>query len=90
MAALHWSSREEIPYVQGQRRSPSKMVGGANLHLGLDPIPARDAQRPWAGLVCTGTRGPHRVWDRTVFEHLLWRYRLALDCCSGWADLGMQ
>ena len=24
--------------------------------------------------VHTGTQGPHKDWDRTVFEHLLWRY----------------
>jgi len=27
-AAWHWSDFEEIPHVQGQRRSLSKMVGG--------------------------------------------------------------
>ena len=39
------SHQKNIPHIQGQRRSPSKMVGGAKLHLDSDPIPARDAQR---------------------------------------------
>ena len=40
-----WSDLKEIPHIQGQRRSPSKMVGGANSHLESNPIPTRDAQR---------------------------------------------
>ena len=40
-----WSGCKEIPYTQGQRRSPSKMVGGENSRLESNPIPARDAQR---------------------------------------------
>ena len=39
------SHQKKIPYVQGQRRSPSKMVGGVKLHLESNPIPTRDAQR---------------------------------------------
>ena len=64
----------------GQRRSPSKMVGGANSHLESNPIPAGDVQRAQTNLVRTRTQGPHRDWDRTVFEHLLWRYRSAMVC----------
>ena len=45
------SHQKKIPYVQGQRRSPSNMVGGAKLRLESKPIPARDTQRaqtkPW-------------------------------------------
>ena len=29
----HWSDCEEIPHIQGQRRSPTKMVGEAKSHL---------------------------------------------------------
>ena len=61
-----------------QRRSPRKMVGGANLHLESNPIPSRDAQRAQTNLVCTRTQGPHRDRDRTVFEHLLWGYGSAV------------
>ena len=32
-----------IPHIQGQRRSPSKMVGGVKSHLESNSIPARDA-----------------------------------------------
>ena len=46
----HWeenvgSHQKKIPYVQEQRRSPSKMVGGAKLCLESNPIPTREAQR---------------------------------------------
>ena len=56
---------EEIPHVQGQRRSPSKMAGGENSRLESNPIPVRDAQRAQTNLVCTRTQEPHRAWDRT-------------------------
>ena len=39
------SHQKKIPHVQGQRRSPSKMVGGAKSHLESNSIPARDDQR---------------------------------------------
>ena len=55
-----WSNCEEISHVQGQKRSPSKMVGGSKLHLESNPIPARDAQRAQTYLVCTRTERPHR------------------------------
>ena len=60
VAVPRWSNFEEIPHVQGQRRSPSKMVGGAKSHLELNPIAARDAQRAQTNLVHTRTQRPHR------------------------------
>ena len=51
---------EEIPYVQEQKRSPSKMVGGANSRLESNPIPSRDAQRAQTNPVHTRTQEPHR------------------------------
>ena len=39
------SHQKKIPHVQGQRRSPSKMVRGVKLHSETNPIPTRDAQR---------------------------------------------
>ena len=51
---------EEIPDAQGQKRSPSKMVGGANLNLESKPIPTRNTQRAQTNLVRTRTQGPHR------------------------------
>ena len=53
---------EEIPHIQGQRRSPSKMVGGVNSHLESNPIPTTEAQRAQTNLVHTRTQGPpHRL-----------------------------
>ena len=49
---------EEIPHIQGQRRSPSRTVGGVKSSLDSNPIPTRDAQRAQTNLVCTRTRGP--------------------------------
>ena len=37
--------RYPTSFVQGQRRSPSKIVGGVKQHLETNTIPARDAQR---------------------------------------------
>ena len=51
---------KEIPHAQGQRRSPSKMVGEANLHSESNLIPARDTHRAQTDLVCTRTQGLHR------------------------------
>ena len=68
-----------MPHVQGQRGSPSKMVGGVNSHLESNPIPTRDAKRAQTNYVHSRTQGPYRDWDRTVFEHLLWRYGSAVD-----------
>ena len=57
-AVWRWSNFEEIPHVQGQRRSPSKMVGGAKLHLESNSIPVRDAQRAQTTLCTPGPRDP--------------------------------
>ena len=40
-----WIPPKKIPHVQGQRRSPNKMVGGAKLCLESHLIPTRDAWR---------------------------------------------
>ena len=82
-AALVWSDFEEITHVPGQRRSPRKAAGGAKSCLESNPVPARDAQWAQTNLVGTRTQRPHRDWDRTVFECLLWRYGSAVDWCKG-------
>ena len=83
-ASWCWSNFEEIPHIQGQRRSPNKMVGGAKSSLESSPIPARDAQRARKYLVHTRTQRPHSDWDRPVFECLLLRrYGSAVDCHRG-------
>ena len=77
------SHQKKIPHVQGQRRSPSKMVEGAILHLESNPISTREAQRVQTNLVWTRTKRPHRDWARTMFECLLQRYRWAVGCWRG-------
>ena len=58
LGVLEWLWRDT--HIQGQRRSPSKMVGGEKSHLASNPIPAREAQRAKRNLVCTRTRRSHR------------------------------
>ena len=58
VAVQCWRDFEEISHFQEQRRSLSKMIGGAKLHLESNPIPARDAQRAQTNLVHTGPRDP--------------------------------
>ena len=41
----YWISPKKTSHVQRQRRSPSKMVGGAKSCLESNPIPARDTWR---------------------------------------------
>ena len=72
---------KKIPHIQGQRRSPSKMVEGEKLHLESNPIPTRDTWRAKTNLVCTRTQKPHKDWARTVFECLQWMYGSPVDCC---------
>ena len=76
---LRWTGYEEKPHIQSQR-NPGKMRVGANLHLEWNLIPTRDAKRAQTNLVLTRTQGPHKDWDRTVFECLLWQYGSAVDC----------
>ena len=40
-----WSGCEQIPHIQGQRRSPRKMVGEAKLCLESNSVQPRDGQR---------------------------------------------
>ena len=61
-----WIPPEKIPHIQGQRRSPNKMAGGAKSHLESNPIPARDDCKAQ-----TRTQGPQmRDWARPTFECL--------------------
>ena len=60
VATWHWSDFEEMPIDQGQRRNPSKMVGGAKSCLESNPIPARSTKRAQPILVCNRTQKSHR------------------------------
>ena len=53
-----WIPPKKIPHVQGQRRSPSKTVGGVKSHLESNPIPSRNAQRAQTNLCVPGPRDP--------------------------------
>ena len=55
-----WIPPKKITHVQGQRRSPSKMVGGAKSCLESNPIPARDTQR--AQTKPCVTKRSHKDW----------------------------
>ena len=84
----HWqenvgSHQKKIPHVQGQRRSPRKMVGGAKLCFESNPITARAARKVQTNLVCTRSQRPHRDWARSVFECLLRRSGSAVACRRG-------
>ena len=59
-ATWPWSNFEVVPHIQGQRRSPNKMVGGAKSCLESNTMPARDAHRAQTYLVSTRTQRPHR------------------------------
>ena len=61
VAVWHWSGQEEIPDIQGQRRSSSKMVGGAKSCLESNPTPTRDAQRLKLTLCTPGPRDPRET-----------------------------
>ena len=76
--------KKKIPHVQQQRRSPSKMVGGAKSHLESNPIPSRDTRRA-PTKPCTHQQTLQRLSHTClwVFECLLWRYRSAVACHRG-------
>ena len=52
------SCQKKMPHVQGQRRSPRNMVGGAKLYLESNTIPTRDPWRAQTNPVCTRTQRP--------------------------------
>ena len=60
--------QKKIPLIQGQRRSPSKFVGGVKSHLESSLIPARDTQRSQTK-PCVHQE-THRDWVRPGFECL--------------------
>ena len=75
---------KNIPHIQGQRRSPSKMVGGAKSHLESNPILTRDVQRAQT-TPCAHKETLQRISQTClwVFECLLWRYGSAVACHRG-------
>ena len=78
------SYQNKILQVQGQRRSPNKMVGGVKLHLESNPKPTRDSWRAQTKpCVHQDPETPVRL-SQTFFwvsECLLPRHRSAVACC---------
>ena len=50
------SHQKKMPHIQGQRTSPSRMVGAAKSRLESNPIPARVSRRAQTNLLCTRTQ----------------------------------
>ena len=71
------SHQKKIPHIQGQRRSPSKTVGGAKSHLESNPISARDTQKAQTK-TCShqDPETPQRLSQTCLwaFEYLLQRH----------------
>ena len=66
-----WIPPKKIPHIQGQRRSPNKMAGGAKSNLESNPIPARDDRRAQTNPCVHQDPGtPTRDWARPTFEWL--------------------
>ena len=70
----HMSKGKEKPQQNGRR---------GEIAFRIKPMPSRDSQRAETYLVPIRTQSPHRDWDRTVFECLLWWYGSAVECCRG-------
>ena len=71
-----------IPHVQGQRRSPSKMVGWAKLCLESNPILVKDTWKAQTKPGHTRIQGLHKRLRETclwVFEGSLWRAWIRSD-----------
>ena len=80
------SHQKNIPHVQGQRRSPSKMVGGAKSSLDSSPISTRNAWRAQTEPCADqDPETPQRLSQTClwVFECLLRRYGSAVACHRG-------
>ena len=85
----HWSSscmvpeqfwgdtpcpRSEKPQQDGRR---------GKFALRIKPHSLQRCSEGSGNLMCTRTQRPHRDWDWTVSECLLWRSGSAVDCCRG-------
>ena len=60
-AVQQWSNCEEIPHIQGERRSPSKTVGGAKLHLESNPYLSETLRGLNQTLCAPGPRDPTEI-----------------------------
>ena len=69
------SHQKKTPHIQGQSRSPSKMVGGETPHLESNPIPTRDTQR-------AQTRDPTATEPDLILS--IWLSLVEVRVSSGW------
>ena len=69
---------KKIPQVQGQTRSPSKMVGGAKSCLESNPIPARDVQMAQTKLCAH--QDPETLQRQS--QTCLWGFECLLQRCG--------
>ena len=86
----HWQEnvgpqQKKIPHVQGLRRSPNKMVGGAKSCLESNSYPPEVLGGLKQNLVHARTQRCHKRLSQTclcVNECLLWRHISAGSCCG--------
>ena len=76
------SHHKKIPHIQGQRRSPRKMVGAEKSHLESNPIPTRDAWRAHKPCVHQDPETSQRLSQNCV-EYLLRRSESSMGCRGG-------
>ena len=62
---LCWSSREEIPHIQG-KRNPSKMVGVARGHQRADTL------KPYSQKTSQSDHMDHSLSDSMKLSHAVW------------------
>ena len=65
--------KKKIPHIQGQRRSPTKTVGGAKSHLESNPIPTRDTWRAQTKLYA------HQETPKKLSQTCLWVFECSLQ-----------
>ena len=76
------SHQKKIPYIQGQRRSPSKMVGGRNHSYNQTPYQL-DMLRQFKQNLCAPEPRDPAETEPDLCLSLLRRYRLAVVCRRG-------
>ena len=92
VAVQYWRGSEEIPQIQEQRRSPSKMIGGAKSYSRIKPHTlhrrSQGSNKP-----CTHQDPENPQRQRQNCEHLLWsrgqRWTASGAGALGAADLGI-
>ena len=74
-----WIPPKKIPHIQGQRRSPRKMVGGAKSCWDPNSIPAKDVWRAQTNLVHIRTQRP----PQRLSQNYVWVFPVEVQVSSG-------